>query len=171
MLEHLITSKTRIRMLIKFFTHEGTEAYLRELAAEFGDSTNAVRVELNRFMNAGLLCRTNVKNRKVYRANTTHPFFADIQYMVRRYIGWYMFQQLYVQEDPGMKAIYLCEKKDKPDDYAYIIVQDSDSKALSHEKDDSFCVKTLTSTEVEKLQKENRPCFRIWTKQNDTVIC
>ena len=48
MLDTLITSKTRIKLLMKFFMNPRTRAYLRELASEFGESTNSIRVELNR---------------------------------------------------------------------------------------------------------------------------
>ena len=55
MLDALITSKTRVRLLVKFFLNPTMKAYLRQLADEFGESTNAVRVELNRLKEAGLL--------------------------------------------------------------------------------------------------------------------
>ena len=55
MLDTLVTSKTRIKLLMKFFLNPGTRAYLRSLADEFGESTNSVRVELNRLSEAGLL--------------------------------------------------------------------------------------------------------------------
>ncbi|MFM7301395.1 MAG: ArsR family transcriptional regulator, partial [Crocinitomicaceae bacterium] len=55
MLDALITSKTRIRLLVKFFLNPTMKAYLRQLADEFGESTNAVRVELNRLTEAGIL--------------------------------------------------------------------------------------------------------------------
>jgi len=41
MLDSLITSKTRIKLLLKFFLNTSTHAYLRGLADEFGESTNA----------------------------------------------------------------------------------------------------------------------------------
>jgi NTP pyrophosphatase (non-canonical NTP hydrolase) len=46
-LDALITSKTRVKMLLKFFTNGTSSAYLRGLAEEFGESTNAIRHELN----------------------------------------------------------------------------------------------------------------------------
>ena len=55
MLNTLITSKTRINLLLKFFLNPGTKAYLRGLASEFDESTNAVRVELNRLTQAKIL--------------------------------------------------------------------------------------------------------------------
>lgn len=87
MLEALITSKTRIKLVLKFFLNPDSASYLRGLAAEFGESSNAIRVELNRFEKAGLLNSESVGNRKYFKANTKHPLFKDLQRMVRKTIG------------------------------------------------------------------------------------
>ena len=55
MLDSIITSKTRIKLLLKFFLNSETKSYLRNLEQEFGESTNGIRVELNRLEGAGLL--------------------------------------------------------------------------------------------------------------------
>ncbi len=87
MLSALITSKTRIKLMLKFFLNSSSTGYLRGLAAEFGESTNAIRLELNRFEQAGLLSASSEGNRKVFRANTKHPLFDDIKSIVRKYVG------------------------------------------------------------------------------------
>ena len=87
MLESLITSKTRIKLLLKFFLNSSTKAYLRGLEAEFGESTNAIRIELNRFEKAGLLTSHPEGNRKFFTANTAHPLFPDIQSLMRKHLG------------------------------------------------------------------------------------
>jgi hypothetical protein len=87
MLEALITSRTRIKLMLKFFLNSDSTAYLRSLEPEFGESTNAIRVELNRFEAAGLLTTDNDRNKKIYRANTAHPLFSDINSLVRKYVG------------------------------------------------------------------------------------
>ena len=56
-------------------------------ADEFGESSNAVRLELNRFEQAGLLDSETVGNRKLYRANQKHPLYNDINSIVRKTIG------------------------------------------------------------------------------------
>ena len=53
MLDALITSKTRVRLLVKFFLNPTMKSYLRELASEFEESTNSVRLELNRLKRSG----------------------------------------------------------------------------------------------------------------------
>ncbi|NVO21400.1 MAG: ArsR family transcriptional regulator [Bacteroidetes bacterium] len=87
MLESLITSKTRIKLLLKFFLNSNNSAHLRGLESEFGESTNGIRLELNRFETAGLLCSHSEGNRKVYSANVNHPLFIDIQRIVHKHLG------------------------------------------------------------------------------------
>jgi len=55
MLEHLITNKTRRKILIKFFSNSKAKGYLRGLEEEFKESSNATRFELNKFAAAGIL--------------------------------------------------------------------------------------------------------------------
>lgn len=62
-------------------------AYLRGLADEFGESTNAIRLELNRMEEAGLLCSEEEGNKKVYHANHKHPLFNDIRNLVLKHSG------------------------------------------------------------------------------------
>ena len=88
MLETLITSKTRLKLLLKFFLNSKSSSYLRELESEFNESTNAIRVELNRFEGAGLLISQLKGNKKIYQANTTHPLFPDINNILLKYIGF-----------------------------------------------------------------------------------
>ena len=87
MLDSLITSKTRLKLLLKFFSNANTQSYLRSLAEEFGESTNAVRVELNRLSEAGFLVSSSSGNTIVYKANKKHPLFPEITGIVSKYLG------------------------------------------------------------------------------------
>lgn len=86
MLDSLVTSKTRIKLLLKFFSHANS-GYLRSLAKEFDESTNSVRVELNRLADAGLLLAEDEGKTKMYKANEGHPFFQEIKNMVSKFLG------------------------------------------------------------------------------------
>ncbi len=88
MLETLISSKTRIKLLLKFFLNSNTQAYLRGLESEFGESTNAIRIEINRFEQAGMLTSHMVGNKKVFQANTTHPLFREVHNILLKYVGF-----------------------------------------------------------------------------------
>lgn len=87
MLNSIITSKTRIKLLLKFFLNSQTRSYLRNLEQEFGDSSNAIRVELNRLEGAGLLNSEITGNRKYFTANTSHPLFDDINNILKKFVG------------------------------------------------------------------------------------
>ena len=87
MLSSLITSQTRIKLLKKFFINSSTRAHLRGLESEFGESSNAIRVELNRFEDAGLLNSLRDGNKKVYQANCEHPLYRDIHSIILKETG------------------------------------------------------------------------------------
>jgi hypothetical protein len=87
MINTLITSQTRIKLLMKFFLNSRTRAHLRGLQSEFGESSNSIRVELNRFEKAGLLLALPDGNKKVFQANAHHPLFKDIHSIVLKETG------------------------------------------------------------------------------------
>ena len=87
MLDSLITSKTRLRLLIKFFLNIANKGYLNGLANEFGESTNSIRKELNNLTSAGYLKKYNENNKVIYKANASHPFFKIIQKIVKKHLG------------------------------------------------------------------------------------
>ena len=83
----IISSKTRINLLIRFFLNPGTRSYLRELAKEFSVSTNSVREELNQLTKTELL-KTEKNGRQVYyTANQSHPLFPELKSMVGKVMG------------------------------------------------------------------------------------
>jgi DNA-binding transcriptional ArsR family regulator len=87
LLETLITSKTRIRILLKFFLNPETKTYLRALANELRESSNAVRVELNRLTEAGMLSTEKEGNKLIYRVNEQHPLYESVNALIRKYVG------------------------------------------------------------------------------------
>jgi hypothetical protein len=87
MINTLITSETRIKLLRKFFLNSSTKAHLRGLESEFGESSNAIRLELNRFEEAGLLHSLRDGNKKIYQANRDHPLFGDIHSIIMKEAG------------------------------------------------------------------------------------
>ncbi len=60
---------------------------MRSLAKEFDESTNSVRIELNRLTDAGLLLAEDEGKTKQYKANQNHPFFNEIKGMVSKFLG------------------------------------------------------------------------------------
>ncbi|RKE45399.1 ArsR family transcriptional regulator [Sphingobacterium detergens] len=87
MLDSLITSKTRLKLLIKFFVSAGNQGHLRGLADEFQESTNSIRKELNQLSEAGFLEKSTSKNKILYKANTEHSLFGPLQKLIHAYLG------------------------------------------------------------------------------------
>lgn len=87
MLETIITSKTRINLLLKFFLNSNNKAWLRLLESEFPESSNAIRHELLRMEKAKLLISFPQGNKKIYQANTKHPLFPEIKSLLMKHFG------------------------------------------------------------------------------------
>lgn len=88
MLDSLITSKTRLKLLIKFFVSAHNRGYLRGLADEFNESTNAIRKELNQLTDAGYLVREEGEHKIYYRANKKHTLFNSLQGLIHNFLGF-----------------------------------------------------------------------------------
>lgn len=87
MLKYLITSEARIKLLLKFFLNPSTTGYLRQLASEFNESTNGIRVELNKLTEAKILDSSKEGRNVIYRANQKHPLFEDIRNIILKSTG------------------------------------------------------------------------------------
>jgi len=107
MLDSLVTSQTRIKLLKKFFLNGSTRAHLRGLESEFGESTNAIRVELNRFEGAGLLNSYPDGNKKIYHANTNHPLFKDIHNIILKETGIDLVIEKVIHRLGNLSCVYL----------------------------------------------------------------
>ena len=107
MLSTLITSKTRVRLLVKFFLNPTMKAYLRQLADEFGESTNSVRIELNRLTEAGLLESYAEGNTIMYQAKTSYPLFPEIKSIVTKITGIDKVVEDVIQRLGSLEKAYL----------------------------------------------------------------
>ena len=83
----IISSKTRIKLLIRLFFNPKAQSYLRELANEFNVSTNSVRGELNQLTKSNLLISKRKGRQVYYKANAEHPLFPELRSMVGKVIG------------------------------------------------------------------------------------
>jgi hypothetical protein len=107
MINPLIRSQTRIKLLKKFFLNSSTKAHLRGLESEFGESTNSIRIELNRFEEAGLLNSLRDGNKKLYQANRTHPLYTDIHSIVMKETGIDQVIEKVIHRLGNLLSVYL----------------------------------------------------------------
>ena len=108
----LITSKMRIRILMRLFLNPDQQAYLRGLADEFGASTSQVREELQHLSDSGLLQSKKNGRQMNYQANVNHPLFPELQSMVRKSLGMDQILESILQRLGKLKKAFLI------DDYA-----------------------------------------------------
>ena len=107
MLNGIITSKTKINVLVKLFLNPAMKAYLRELAKEFDLSTNSVRTELNILTENKILKAERDGRNVFYRANTEHPLFPEISSMVRKITGIDELARSVIERLGNLEEVYL----------------------------------------------------------------
>ncbi|MEX2595775.1 MAG: winged helix-turn-helix domain-containing protein, partial [Salibacteraceae bacterium] len=110
MLETLISNKTRVKLLLRFFLNPDSQAYLRGLGREFSESNNAIRVELNRFESAGLVKTEREGNRKYYKANSNYPLFKEIRQLALKHFGIDQIIEHVIQKLGFINKVYLTDK-------------------------------------------------------------
>lgn len=107
LLDTLIQSKTRLKLLLRFFLNPNESAYLRGLAKEFEESTNSVRIELNRFEKAGLILPHKEGNKKVYQVNTNFPMFNELQNIAFKHFGIDQIVEKVIKKLGKVERVYL----------------------------------------------------------------
>jgi predicted nucleotidyltransferase len=107
MIETLISNKTRIKLLLKFFLNSSTTSYLRGLESEFGESSNAIRLELNRLEKAGMLSSSVKGNKKIFQANTLHPIYKEVHNILLKYLGFDKIIENVIERLGAVEKVYV----------------------------------------------------------------
>jgi len=167
----LITSKTRLKLLLRFFLNQNLSGYLQGLSKELDENTNSIRVELNRLEQAGLLASELEGRKKLYRVNDSHPLTADLTSIVRKVSGIDALVDKVVDSLPGLSQVWICGalargiQADAID--CLLIGTDLNSKYIAGL---SARVKELTGKKVNALVLELMPdekreqCLLVWEK-------
>ena len=178
----LISSKTRVKLIIRFFLNPAARSYLRELASEFNTSTNAVREELNQLTKTNILKSERNGRQVQYMANPDHPLFPEIKSMVSKVMGLDQVIESIISRLGNVEKAFLM------DDYAVgkdtgiidiILVGNIDPHHLHDlsRKTERYIkrkIRTLTLTDEEftnlRSRMDARPSLLIWdsAKSNQT---
>ena len=177
LLSGLIASKTRIKLLVRFFFNPKARSYLRELSKEFNVSTNAVREELNQLKKTDLLKSEKDGRQIYYMANTEHALFPELKSMVAKVMGIDQVIDSIIQRLGNLEKAYLI------DDYAdgkdtgiidLVLVGDIDSYHLNDlsKKTERYIrrkIRTLVLSQIEHrnfmTELNKRPNILIWEKK------
>jgi hypothetical protein len=176
MIETLISSKTRIKLLFKFFLNSNTTSYLRGLEEEFNESSNSIRLELNKFESAGFLTSAAAGNKKIFKANTKHPLFKDIHNIVLKITGIDYVVDYILQRIGNLEKVYLIGNlaKGKDSDVIDLVLVGDINKPYLVEligkaekkinKKIKFISYLPSEFELEKITEPNTHPLLIWSK-------
>lgn len=135
MLNKIITSKTRLRLLIKFFISQANKGYLNGLAAEMGESTNSIRKELNHLHSAGYLSKIKKDNKVEYQVNSKHPLYETLRKVVLKHLGLEDIVEAVLEKMGSISQILLvgdyAEGKDSGNIEIFLIGNDLDMNYIN----------------------------------------
>lgn len=107
MLPELISSKTRLKLLIKFYLNPETKSYLRNLERELNESTHSIRRELNKLETLNIIKSSYEGNKKLFQINASHHLFHDLRMLILKDIGLFDVKTLLKEGDQSIKKIYV----------------------------------------------------------------
>jgi DNA-binding transcriptional ArsR family regulator len=174
MLDIIVSSKIRAKLLIKFFLVKGNKSYLRSLEREFDESINVLRMELKRLEKAELLISKFESNRRYYMANPEHPLYNDITNIVRKTVGIDQIIERIISKVSDLKAAYVIGN------FAKGIDSDTIELALAGKNMDTDLINNLVKNAEKHINRKimyltiqpelmgyffkNKPTLLIWKK-------
>ena len=179
LLSGIISSKTRIKLLMRLFFNPKTRSYLRELAKEFNVSSNAVRQELNQLTSTNLLKSEKNGRQVYYMANTDHTLFPELKSMVGKVMGIDKVIDGIVNRLGNLERAYLIDDYAEGKDTGIIdilLVGNIDryhledlSRKTEHYVNRKIRSLVLSSDEYKKFlpELEKRPNVFIWEIKSD----
>ncbi|VVC03949.1 Uncharacterised protein [Candidatus Burarchaeum australiense] len=87
MLEELVTSKVKRKLLVLFLTNPDRKFYVREMARKTGEQTNAVRRELDKLERLGLVAKERTANLLYYRTDRRCPIYEELKHIIMKTEG------------------------------------------------------------------------------------
>jgi len=87
MLEDLIISKVRVKILKLFFLNPGKIYHVREIVRQTEEEINAVRRELKHLEKCGILAKEPRGNRLYYSTRKDYPYYYDLLELANKVFG------------------------------------------------------------------------------------
>jgi hypothetical protein len=176
----LISSKVRVKLIMRLFFNPEARSYLRELAKEFGVSTNAVREELNQLTKANLLTSYKSGRQVYYMANKLHPLFPELKSMVGKVMGLDQVMESILTRLGDLEKAYLIDDYAEGKDTGIIdlmLVGNIDQYHLNDlsRKTERYIKRKIRSLVLTREEfkafmptLQNRPNLLVWERQEDT---
>ena len=169
----LITSKTRLKLLLRFFVNQDLSGYLQGLSKELDENSNSIRVELNRLEEAGMLQTELDGRRKLYKVNKSHPLTSDITSMIRKVTGIEeLVDRVVSRIGDNLEQVWVCgalAKGLESDTLEVLLVGNNLDKSYISElmkKAEEVINKTIDYVISPVISEEKQPnCLLVWQKQ------
>lgn len=87
LLEDLIISRVRVKMLTLFLSYPGTIFHVRDIVRKVGEEINAVRRELSHMEKAGMVTKEQRANRLFYAFRKDYPLYFELLTLVGKISG------------------------------------------------------------------------------------
>jgi hypothetical protein len=79
MIEQLLGSKTRLKLLQLFLSNPNRSFYVREITRKISEQINSVRRELSNLLNIGIIVSETTNNRLYYEVNQKYEFYEPLK--------------------------------------------------------------------------------------------
>ena len=136
MLEQLLGSRLRARVIGWLFTHTDEQYYVRELTKLLGEDSTNVSRELTRLESLGILLSTRSGRQKYYRANPDSSVFDELKSLAAKTTGAVDIIRRAIEDHrPGIQAAFVFgsfarQEQTAASDVDVLIVGDVDEIAL-----------------------------------------
>ncbi len=87
LLEDIIISRVRVKMLQLFLSHPGTIFHVRDIVRKIGEEINAVRRELAHMEEAGMVSKEPRANRLFYTFRKEYPLYYELLELIGKTSG------------------------------------------------------------------------------------
>lgn len=87
MLEDIVISRVRVKVLVLFLTHPGTIFHVRDIVRKVDEEINAVRRELAHMEKAGMVSKEQRANRLFYSFRKDYPLYYELMGLIGKTSG------------------------------------------------------------------------------------
>ena len=178
----LITSKTRIKILMRLFFNPLETAYLRQLADDLSTSPSQIKDELDQLQKAKLLVSKKEGRQVLFSANQEHPLFSELHSMVKKALGMDQILESIINRLGNLQQALLIDDCAEGKDTGIIdlvLIGDIDKANLMDltAKTERYIERkirtlTMTSEEYENhgAMLKNRPQFVLWQQKDGNNV-
>ena len=105
MIEQLLGSKTRVKLLQLFLSNPNRSFYVREITRKIDEQINSVRRELSNLLNIGIIVSDTTNNRLYYEANQKYEFYEPLRQIFGKSAGVDVVKATKGAETDALKAL------------------------------------------------------------------